>query len=236
MNPNSLSVLETVEHLDLSRADALIQTLEAKIKSKPDDLRSLLLLGNTYYLLGQIGQSISHFEKVLAVNPQSAQAYYYLGVALYRSGRVDEAVQALSKVTQLSPSLVMAYYWLASPITTRGSMRSRGRLLKRCCSGTRSPSSRTTTRRWPAMADQAYEHARTHLEALISRGHRIRRSMCCSGMSYYRLNKINQAVDTYKTRLGFEPGQCSAERSARIPDRRARTVKHPAWMRPGRPA
>ncbi len=206
MTPSALSILESTEPLDLSQVDGLIHTLEAKIKSKPDDLKSLLLLGNTYYLLGKIGQSIGLFQRALAVNPQSAQAHYYLGIALYRSGRVDEAIRALAQVTKLAPTLVMAFYWLGIAHYHKGqyadSRRAFETLLER--------NAESTIAHYHAalacMADQAYESARSHLEALVNLGHHDPQVFLLLGNVYFRLHKISHATDTYKRGLELNPG------------------------------
>ncbi len=205
MNPNSLSVLDTVEHLDLSRADTLTHTLEAKVKSKPNDLRSLLLLGNTYYLQGRIGQSIGLFEKALAVDPQCAQAYYYLGVAFYRSGRVNEAIQALSKVAQLAPSLVMAYYWLGIAHYHKGHYAQSRQAFETLLEKNKESVIAHYHAALACMADQAYEKAREHLEALVQQRHRDPQVYVLLGQVYYRLHKIPQAESTYKRGLELNP-------------------------------
>jgi tetratricopeptide (TPR) repeat protein len=56
------------------------------------------------------------------------------------------------------------------------------------------------------MADQAYDKARDHLEALAGQGHKDPRIYLYLGKVYYRLNKMSDSISSYRRGLVLNPG------------------------------
>ena len=86
---NNINLVETMELMDGSQLDELMRQLENTIQKSPKDLRSLLMLGNGYYLRGKISSAINVFKKAIDVNPNLPYAYYYLGISYYRQANLD---------------------------------------------------------------------------------------------------------------------------------------------------
>ena len=51
---------------------------------------------------------MTHFERVLEIEPENADAYDNLGVAWARSGRLEQAITAFTKAPMLNPEFTQA--------------------------------------------------------------------------------------------------------------------------------
>jgi len=57
-----------------------------------------LLLGNTYYSLGKLNESVDAYRSVLQMSPELAAVRYKLGVCYYRMGRLLAALEQFEQV------------------------------------------------------------------------------------------------------------------------------------------
>ncbi|MCR4409202.1 MAG: tetratricopeptide repeat protein [Candidatus Saccharicenans sp.] len=71
--------------------------LEKYLKFKPDDLEGYVLLGQSYFKLGNTTESYKNFAKALLLNPDHAQALYGMGLTQLRERKFKEAAEFLEK-------------------------------------------------------------------------------------------------------------------------------------------
>jgi tetratricopeptide (TPR) repeat protein len=203
---SSTHLMDAMELMDSSQMDDLTRELENKVRQDPKDLRSLLLLGNGYYLRGKVRAAIDTFEKAIQVNPSLPYAYYYQGISLYRAMRLDEAIQVLEKAVEVSPGMVMIFYWLGIAYYHKGlytKARAAFEILLH-------ENAESIVAHYHAalacIADESYECALHHLESLSARNTDDPQVQLLLGNCYYRLNKIDKAVDAYRKGLEKNPG------------------------------
>ena len=71
-----------------------------------------LTLGNIYYSMGQLSQSIEWYIKALEIEPEWGVAYYKLGVTYFRKGQLIKSLEAFNKVIEMkTKSHAMAAYF-----------------------------------------------------------------------------------------------------------------------------
>ncbi len=200
-----INLPESMDLMDASQLDELMNQLEENVTKNSKDLRSLLMLGNGYFMRGKISTAIKIFEKAISVNPNLPYAYYYLGVSHYRRMHLDEAKKTLKKVIELSPNMLMAYYWLGITYWHLGkynkSRQAFETLLER---NSDSPMAHYHAA-LACIEEQCYHCALNHLEALLKIGQNDSRVYHHLGNVYLRLNRIPEAIKAYKKGLELSP-------------------------------
>jgi cytochrome c-type biogenesis protein CcmH/NrfG len=196
---------ETMDMMDISQIDELIKQLETKVSGDASDLRSLVLLGTSYYLRGQMRKAIDIYNQAIQVNPRSPYAYYYLGIALYRNAQVDEAIDALARLVSQTPAFAMAYYWLGIAYYHKGMYKESREAFEVLLKN----NAETLIAHYHAaracMADEAFQCALPHLEALIASGSKDPQVLLYLGQVYYRLHRVPEAIATYRKGLQINP-------------------------------
>jgi cytochrome c-type biogenesis protein CcmH/NrfG len=205
MNKPEIDLLDGVEPKDKARATEITGRLEERVAKNPTDVRSLILLGNNYYLQGQIARSIEVFNRAVAVDPNQPDSYYYLGVAQYRRAHINEAIAALTKVTALAPSMVMAHYWLGITLFHCGrydeARQAFETLLKK--------NHESHIARYHAavicMTQRDYKAALAHLEALVKLGSQDPQVFLRLGACHFQLHQHSEAMTAYRAGLKLNP-------------------------------
>jgi Flp pilus assembly protein TadD len=87
----------------LGRAAEAVPHLEAALKSAPNDLRTLDLLGMVYLDLEQPAAAEQVLRRALAIQPEDAEVLLHLGRALMALDRAEEARQFMEKYRQVRP-------------------------------------------------------------------------------------------------------------------------------------
>ncbi|WP_456410249.1 tetratricopeptide repeat protein [Oceanithermus sp.] len=87
--------------------------LEARLKSQPGDLPTMVALGRAYLDAGRYDDAARVFEDLLALDYQNFQAHFGLGLALYRKGDLRGALFEFDQVTRLFPDRFEGWYNLA---------------------------------------------------------------------------------------------------------------------------
>jgi len=200
-----IDLLGSIEGMEDPHVNSLTLRLQQKIEQNPADERSLLLLGNVYYLQGQIAQGIETFQKAVSLRPDNAYAHYYIGISHYRRAEIEEAIAALTKVVTLAPSMVMAYYWLGIAYFHAGryeeAREAYETLLKK--------NTESHVAHYHAavicLTMRDYEAAREHLEALVKIGSRDPQVYHKLGRAYWMLNKPTEAAAAYRQGLALNP-------------------------------
>jgi cytochrome c-type biogenesis protein CcmH/NrfG len=213
MKNSTLNLVEAMDIMDPSQIEELTRQLEAQAKQEPNDVRSLLMLGNGYYLRGKLTLAIETFNSVIAINPKLPYAYYYLGICLYRSAHIEEAISALRKVTELSPAMVMAQYWLGIAYYHIGAYKDSRQAFELLLEQNAESIIAHYHAALACMADQALECARHHLEALLRLGNQDPQVFLYLGNMYYRLNRVAEAITTYRQGLELSPGNAPLQKA-----------------------
>lgn len=205
MNNPVSDIFGGVEEIDISHVDMLTSKLEERVAQNPGDQRSLLLLGNGYYLQGKIAKSIEIFNRAIALNPEYPYAYYYIGIAQYRRANIKQAIEALTKVTTLAPSMVMAYYWLGIAYFHCGHYAEARTAFETLLEKNHESNIANYHAAVICMAQRDYKAACAHLEALIKLGSEDPQVYLRLGASYFRLHKISEAINAYRAGLKLNP-------------------------------
>jgi tetratricopeptide (TPR) repeat protein len=86
----------------------------------PDDLNTLLQLGNANLRQGNYEEGMDHFRMILRLDPNHVAAHYNIGLALQLSGRFDDAVVSYQQVLKIDPNLVVARNNLGTALKALG--------------------------------------------------------------------------------------------------------------------
>ena len=73
-------------------------TLNSELQTELD---SLMRIGNSYYMLGQLNISIEYYDKAIKLNPNFAKAFYNRGNSNFDLGLNKEACLDWMKAAQL---------------------------------------------------------------------------------------------------------------------------------------
>ena len=205
MNNPVIDLFGGVEEIDNQRVDGLLGKLEERVAQNPADLRSVLLLGNGYYLQGKIAQSMEMFNRAIALSPDYPCAHYYIGIAQYRSAHIKEAIASLSKVTALAPSMVMAYYWLGIAYFHCGKYAEARAAFEKLLEKNKESHIAHYHAAVICMFQRDYAAAREHLEALVKLGSQDPQVYLRLGNCDFQMHKISEAMDAYRTGLKLNP-------------------------------
>ena len=203
--PKPLNLVETMELMDSSQLDQLTQQLEERVKKKSADMRSLLMLGLGYYLRGQMKSAIQIFERAISVNPNLPYAYYYLGIAYYRMVNLDMAITMLRKVINLTPKIIMAHYWLGITYWHKGDNEQALAAFEQLLQHNAESPIAHYHAALACLAEQYYEKALFHLEALRETNTIDSRMFLHLGNVYFRLNRVQDAITAYRQGLILSP-------------------------------
>jgi tetratricopeptide (TPR) repeat protein len=205
MNNPMIDIFGGVEEIDNPRVDMLTCKLEERVAQNPGDLRSLLLLGNGYYLQGKIVKSIEMFNRAITLNPEYPYAYYYIGIAEYRSAHIKEAIKALTKVTTLAPSMVMAYYWLGIAYFHCGQYAEARKAFETLLEKNHESHIAHYHTAVICMSQRDYEAGCTHLEMLVKLGSEDPQVYLRLGTCYFQRHKTSEVINIYRAGLKVNP-------------------------------
>ena len=205
MNKSVIDIFGGVEDVSNPRVDMMASKLEERVVQNPNDLRSVLLLGNGYYLQGKIAKSIEMFERAIALNPDYPYAYYYIGIAHYRSAHINRAIEALTKAASLAPSLVMAHYWLGIAYFHSGKYAEAREAFETLIEKNHESHIAHYHAAVICMFQRDFEAAREHLEALVALESRDPQVYLRLGNCYVHLHKLMEAMKAYRAGLELHP-------------------------------
>ncbi len=126
-NPDVLrAYAETQMKLVSQDQDALDRTrdaLEELRRIDPDDIESMVTLGQIYLSEGETEKAVEVFREVLSKHSGNRVVYRLLVDALMRSGRVDEAEQVLVEALEFDPHFTSARIGAAEMLGHQGRHR-----------------------------------------------------------------------------------------------------------------
>jgi len=83
-DPNYLEGMKCYLSSDWKNAEIEFRKLKEKY---PESTFILLILGDIYYSLGRLDESLDVYKKSLEINPEYYIIYYKMGVSAYRAGK-----------------------------------------------------------------------------------------------------------------------------------------------------
>ena len=98
---------------ELGRKDEAIEMLRVLLKSKPQDIRAIKLLGNIYMEQEEYKKTIEIFTGGLKYSIEDADIYYNLGICYTKTNDFNEAKQAFQKALEINKDIYLASYRLA---------------------------------------------------------------------------------------------------------------------------
>jgi cytochrome c-type biogenesis protein CcmH/NrfG len=84
--------------------------LMSKLDRDPEDVASLVALGDVYFNAGDYGTAGGWMEQAVALDPDNVKAHLALGAAMFNLGDDDAARRQWSRVIALDPENVEARY------------------------------------------------------------------------------------------------------------------------------
>jgi len=84
--------------------DKATAPLLAAIKNNPNDLESVVGLGNVYYDAQQYPQAIHYYEQALQLQPENADVTTDLGTAYWYTGDADKAIAQFKQSLKIRPN------------------------------------------------------------------------------------------------------------------------------------
>ena len=90
--------------------EAKVAGLMAKIQANPEDVESLLALGNEFYNGGQFDVAATWFDKVTAIDPKNVQALLARGAVSFNLNDLANAESTWKKVVVIDPKNTEVHY------------------------------------------------------------------------------------------------------------------------------
>lgn len=87
-----------------------IARLEKMIAADPNNLNTLIDLGNSYYDIDEPKQSVDYYERALAINPDIPPVLVDCGVMYKELGQVDKALEMFNRAVKVDPKFPQAYF------------------------------------------------------------------------------------------------------------------------------
>ena len=135
--PESLDVQRAVGRIELSLADfrpdamtTAIEALEVVRKRAPDDVQTMVTLGQIYLQQRQADRAAEVFKEAAAYTPGNRMIYSFLAEALHAAGRDAEAEEPQRKLLELDPRALDARLGLAKALAEKGDHRGAVELLR----------------------------------------------------------------------------------------------------------
>ncbi len=83
--------------------DQVVGPMLERFKNNPNDLETLVSLGNYYYDNGNFAMAEMFYRKALEIEPHDVNVMVDLGTALFYMERGDEAIQIYENVLEIDP-------------------------------------------------------------------------------------------------------------------------------------
>ncbi|MDR3688794.1 MAG: tetratricopeptide repeat protein [Fimbriimonas sp.] len=121
-------------YLSARRYHLAVRLLKHVVHRVPDHAEAWHKLGFAYGELGQWGESIDCFNKVLTLNPTWAEAWHDRGWSRLKSRRSAAAIQDFKRAVQLDPNFVFAWQSLGVALRSSGQFATAASAFRRACS------------------------------------------------------------------------------------------------------
>lgn len=89
--------------LDMKRVNGQLEFLKQKVQAEPNNAKTRVELGYTYFLKGKEDQAIQELNQAIILDAKNFDAYYNLGLIVLKEKKYDEALERFQKCVELSP-------------------------------------------------------------------------------------------------------------------------------------
>ena len=100
----------TAERDQQAELKARIADLEKSRAVRPDDLGTLVQLGNDYFDIGDHAKAVEAYEKALQIDPRNADVITDMGISYRKLGKPEESVKAFRRALVADPEHSMALF------------------------------------------------------------------------------------------------------------------------------
>lgn len=97
-------------HRSLNQWDVARSLYRQVLEKEPENTSALMNLGTYFFLKGDFGNAIQHFQKVVTIDPKNAAAHFNLSQAYSESYLFDESKRALAQAREIDDARVA--FWM----------------------------------------------------------------------------------------------------------------------------
>ncbi len=165
---DSLKRLEAAIYVDMDRYDDAIAIYEWLLASAPEDIGTLMMLGDTYRAAGRYDDAEKILRKVPEIEPDNTDYLVQLSLVYDLSGQFEKAVSALETVLKRNPESALAMNNLAYMYIEKGVKIDRAiELVTHALEIEPENGAYHDTLGWGYFKQGKVEEARTHIEAAL---------------------------------------------------------------------
>jgi Flp pilus assembly protein TadD/2-polyprenyl-3-methyl-5-hydroxy-6-metoxy-1,4-benzoquinol methylase len=107
--PPQLVIDQLINLYNRGKLDVVIENAQNLTAQYPDSAALWNLMGASAAQIGQLGQAVLAFKRVLAIKPDSAEAYNNMGNALKEQDELEEAIKSYINALAIKPDYAEAY-------------------------------------------------------------------------------------------------------------------------------
>ncbi|MGO9571780.1 MAG: tetratricopeptide repeat protein [Desulfomonilaceae bacterium] len=100
----------TAERDQQAELKTRIAGLEKMLAAKPNDLGTLVQLGNDYFDVGDHSKAVEAYEKALQIDPRNADVMTDMGISYRKLGKPEESAKAFRRALDVDPEHSMALF------------------------------------------------------------------------------------------------------------------------------
>ena len=89
-----------------------IAQVKERLKADPNNVETLIYLGDLYMDSNQLKEAINIFDKVIKIEPQNTHALIDLGLIYQQSGFYDKSFEMFKDVEKIEPDNISALYYI----------------------------------------------------------------------------------------------------------------------------
>ena len=166
--------------------------------------------GAIAHRLGQIDDSIRHYNKAIAIKPDYAEAYSNLGNTLQEQGNLEEAIDAYNKAIDIQPKYADAYNNLGNTLHLQGRLDKAIDAYKKALSINPSLSDAFYNMGNAFQQQGKLEEALTAYNNAIARRPDHAEAHNNMGAALREQGKLTEAIESCKNALKFNPNHADA--------------------------
>ncbi len=107
-------------YLDYAQSRLAVSTMERAAALQPDSVKTLVKLGETYFIIKQYSAAVNLANRVLQRDPQNSEAYFLLGMVAKEQGESVRAINAFQKSADFDGQNRDAFIELGKLYTEKG--------------------------------------------------------------------------------------------------------------------